>query len=133
MANGGIETYTTNAYYNDNTSLTEGNTFILSLDGDVDLTVGGGNTQMSSTVSNSTGSTVDVTATQLAYTTQPAGSVSGSALTTPPVVAAQDAAGNTDTGFAETVTLTESSSGNLSNATATAASGVATFTGLTIT
>ena len=51
--------------------------------------------------------TSDVVATQLAFTTQPAGSVSGAALTTQPVVTAQDADGTTDTGFTETITLTE--------------------------
>ena len=81
---------------------------MLSLDGDVDLTLGAG-TLMSGgngTISNSTGSPVVVAATQLVFTTQPSGSVSGSALTTQPIVAAQDAAGNTDTDFAETVTVT---------------------------
>lgn len=135
ISNGGLETYTVNAYYGTNTGLTEGQTFILSIDGDVDLTLGAG-TLMSGangTISNSTGSTVDVTATQLAFTSQPSGSVSGSALTTQPVVTAQDAAGNTDTGFAETVTLTESSAGTIASATATASSGVATFSALVYT
>ncbi len=135
VSNGGLETYTVNAYYGTNSGLTEGQTFVLSIDGDVDLTLGAG-TLMSGgngTISNSTGSTVDITATQLVFATQPAGSVSGSALTTQPVVKAQDAAGNTDTDFTETVSVTESSSGSLSNATATAAAGVATFASLAYT
>ena len=135
VADGASETYTLNAYYNDNTSLTEGTTFILSLDGDTDLTVGGSGTQMGTTsaVNNGSGSTVSVTATALSFSTSPAGSVSGVALTTQPVVKAVDAFGNTDTDFSETVTLTEASAGSLSGASATASTGVATFSTLTYT
>jgi hypothetical protein len=135
VADGTGETYTVNAYYNDNTGLTEGHTVILSVDGDTDVTVDAGGTQMGSTsvVDNGTGTTIDVVASQLAFTTQPAGSVSGSALTTQPVVAAQDAFGNTDVDFTETVTLTEASAGALSNNTQAASDGVAAFTGLTYT
>ena len=135
VADGASETYTLNAYYNDNTSLTEGTTFILSVDGDTDLTVGGSGTQMGTTspVNNGSGSTVNVTATALNFSTAPAGSVSGVALTTQPVVKAVDAFGNTDTDFSETVTLTEASAGSLSGASATASSGVATFSTLTYT
>jgi hypothetical protein len=131
IADGTSEVYTVNAYYNDNTGLTEGLTYILSVDGDTDVTVGAG-TQMGATsaITNSTGSTVDVVATTLAFTTQPAGSVSGTALTTQPVVTARDAFGNTDTGFTETVTLTEASAGALSGNAVAAVSGVATFTAL---
>ncbi len=133
IADGASETYTVNAYFNDNTGVTEDDTFILSVDGDTDLTVGGAGTQMSSTtaVTNGSGGTLDVTATVLAFTTQPAGSISGSALSTQPVVAAQDAFGNTDVNFSETVTVTEASAGSLTNNTATATGGIATFSGLT--
>ncbi|MDL0431355.1 Ig-like domain-containing protein [Marinobacter sp. TBZ242] len=135
VANGGNETYTVNAYYNDNTNLTEDHAIVLSVDGDTDLTVGGSGTQMGATsaVSNGSGTTVDVVASQLAFTTQPSGSVSGSALITQPVVTAQDGFGNTDIDFTETVALTEASAGSLTNNTQAAASGVATFTGLTYT
>ncbi|WP_144394703.1 putative Ig domain-containing protein [Pleionea sediminis] len=135
IADGGSETYTINAYYNDNTGLTEDQTVILSVDGDTDFDVSGGGTQMGSTtaVTNSTGSTVAVTATALAFTTQPSGSTSGSALSTQPVVTARDAFGNTDTDFTETITVTEASAGTLTSNTATASSGVATFSGLTYT
>lgn len=135
VADGASETYTINAYYNDNSGLTEDRTFILSVDGDTDLTVGGSGTQMASTsaVTNGVGSTIDVTATALSFGTAPSGSVSGSALTTQPVVKAVDAFGNTDVDFTETVTLTEASAGTLSGASVTASSGVATFTALTYT
>ena len=141
VADGASETYTVNAYYNDNTSLTEGQTFILSVDGDTDLTVSSSGSTMGTTsaVTNGTGSTVDVTATKLVYTTQPAPltTTSGTELdfTTDPVVTAQDAAGNTDTGFTSTVTLTENGSGTATytNNSQAASSGVATFTGLTVT
>ncbi|NDV17028.1 T9SS type B sorting domain-containing protein [Muricauda sp. TY007] len=133
VADGFDETYTVNAYYNDNTGLSEDRTFVLSVDGDTDLTLvnDGSKTQMGSTspVANGSGSTIDITATQLAFTTQPAGSVSGSALSTQPVVSAQDAFGNTDVDFTETVTLTEASAGSLSgDVDMVAVSGVAIFT-----
>ncbi|GLX80160.1 hypothetical protein tinsulaeT_35000 [Thalassotalea insulae] len=131
VADGASETYTVNAYYNDNTNLTEDHTFILSVDGDTDLTIGGSGTQMGTTsaLTNGSGSTVDVTATALAFTTQPAGSTSGSVLSTQPVVMARDAFGNIDVDFTETITVTEASAGTLSGDTdITAVSGVATFT-----
>ncbi|MCU8008094.1 DUF4347 domain-containing protein, partial [Shewanella sp. SM87] len=136
VADGGNETYTVNAYYNDNTTLTEDRTIILSVDGDTNLTVGGSGTQMASgqsAVTNGSGTTLDVVASQLVFTTQPAGSVSGAALTTQPVIVARDAFGNTDVDFAETLTLTESSAGTLTNATQAATAGVATFSNLTYT
>ena len=135
VADNTSEIYTVNGFYNDNTAVTEDATFILTVDGDTDLTVGGSGTQMGSTsaVNNGVGGTLDVTATALAITTQPAGSVSGSALTTQPVVTAQDAFGNTDVDFTETVTLTEASAGTLTSTTTTAVTGVATFAGLIYT
>jgi hypothetical protein len=135
VADGSNETYTINAFYNDNTGLTEDHTFILSVDGDTDLTVGAAGTQMGTTsaVTNGTGTTIDIEATQLVFTTQPAGSVSGSALTTQPVVAARDAFGNTDVDFTETITLTEASLGTLTSNTQAASNGVAIFTSLTYT
>jgi hypothetical protein len=133
VAHGASETYTVNAYYNDNTGLTEDRTVILSVDGDTDLTVGGSGTQMgsTSTVTNGTGTAIEVVASQLAFATQPSGSVSGSALTTQPVVVARDAFGNIDADFTETITLVEASAGSMSNNTQASVNGVATFTGLT--
>lgn len=135
VADGGSETYTINAYFNDNTGLVEDRTFILSVDGDTDLTVDGAGTQIGTTsaVTNGTGTTIDVVATALVFSTQPAGSISGSALSTQPVVRAQDAFGNTDVDFSETITLTEASAGTLANGSQTASSGVATFTNLIYT
>ena len=135
VADGASETYTVSAYYNDNTGLTEDQTLILSVDGDTNLTVSSNGSQFGSTsaVTNSTGSTVDVIATTLAFTTQPAGSISGSALSTQPVVTAQDAFGNTDTDFTGTVTLSEASAGALTGNSLAATAGVATFTALTYT
>ena len=42
VADGGSEIYTVNAFYNDNAGHTEGQTFILSVDGDTDVTSSGG-------------------------------------------------------------------------------------------
>ncbi len=134
IADNTSETYTVNGFFNNNTNITEDLTVILSIDGDTDLTVGSG-TQMAATtpITNVSGTTLDVAATTLSFTTHPAGSVSGSALTTQPVVTARDAAGNTDVDFTEVVTLTEASAGTLSSNTKTAVDGVATFTGLAFT
>ncbi|WP_172449301.1 Ig-like domain-containing protein [Bowmanella denitrificans] len=136
VANGSSETYTVNAYYNNNSAVTEDHTVILSVDGDTDLTVAGSGTQMgiTSAVTNGTGTTLDVVASTLVFTTQPSGSTSGSAISTQPVVAARDAFGNTDLDFAETVTLTESSAGTLSgDVDIMAVNGVSTFTNLIYT
>ncbi|MDD2864710.1 MAG: DUF4347 domain-containing protein, partial [Methylococcales bacterium] len=128
------ETYTVSAYYNNNTGLTEGQTYILSLAPNTGATVGtsaSGSTELQLSlpaVTNGTGSTVAVTATQLQFNTQPAGSVSGANLTTQPVLKATDAAGNLDTDFIGTVSLTENASGTLSGTTSKAASaGIVTF------
>ena len=136
VANGQSETYAVDAYYSDASGLTDGQTLLLSIDGDVDLTVGANGTQMSGSnapVGNGAGSAVAVVADRLVFTTQPGGSVSGSALTTQPVVVARDGQGNVDVDFAEVVTLSESSAGSLVNGTATAVSGVATFSGVAYT
>lgn len=134
VADGASETYTINAFYNDNAGLTEGLTYILSVDGGTNVTTSGTSMGATSVISNSTGSTVEVNTTELVFTTQPATSTSGSALGTQPVVSAQDAFGNTDTGFTETITLTESSAGTLSGDVDIAAvSGVATFTDVVYT
>ncbi|WP_462158959.1 Ig-like domain-containing protein [Pseudoalteromonas sp. GB56] len=135
IADGTSETYTVNGYYNDNTNVTEDSSFILIVEGDVNLTIGASGTQMGSTpaITNSTGGTLDVTATSLVFSTQPSGSISGSALSTQPVITAQDAFGNTDVDFSETVTLTEASAGVLTNNTTVASNGIATFSSLTYT
>ena len=134
VANASNETYVVKGYYNDNTNLTENQTFILSVTGGTSsFTVGSSGTRMvasQSAVNNGTGSKVGVTATQLLFTTQPAGSTSGSALTTQPVVKATDAASNVDVDFTGNVTLgLGSGAGSLSGTvTKAGVSGVATFT-----
>ncbi|MDX1802433.1 MAG: Ig-like domain-containing protein [Alcanivorax sp.] len=135
VADGASETYTVNANLS-HSGLTEGHTFVLSLDGDTDLTTGSAGTQMGTTsaVSNGAGFATSVTATSLAFTTEPAGSVSGSALTTQPVVVAEDAFANADRDFSANVSLSEASAGTLSGTTTVAASsGVATFTNVAYT
>lgn len=135
VADGGSETYTVNANLG-RSGLIEGHTFVLSLNGDTDLTLGSAGTQMASTtaVSNGVGFATSVTASQLAFTTQPAGATSGHVLTTPPVVTAQDGYGNTDVDFTGDVSLSEASAGSLSGTTTVAAiSGVAPFSNLIYT
>jgi len=134
VPNSASETYTVNAYYTANTGITDHQTLGLSLDGDVDLTISATGTQRSganAVVNNGAGSEVEITATKLVFTTPPAGSISGQALTTQPVVEAQDDFGNVDVDFDDPLTLTETAGGVLSNNTATTANGMATFSGLT--
>ena len=133
VADGTSEIYTVNAYFNDNNSLTDNATVILSVDGDTDLTVLGTGTSMAATtaVSNGTGTLITVAATKLAYATEPAGSASGVAFTSQPVVRALDAADNLDLDFTETITLSTSGGGSLSGDVDIAAvAGVATFAGV---
>ncbi|ABC29955.1 uncharacterized protein with a C-terminal OMP (outer membrane protein) domain [Hahella chejuensis KCTC 2396] len=137
VADNTSETYTVSGYYGTPTGLTEDHTVILSVDGDSDLVVGSSGTQMASgqsAVTNGSGATLDVTASKLTFSTQPAGSTSGSALTTQPVVAATDIFSNVDVDYASNISLSESSSGFLSGTTTmTPVSGVATFTNVAYT
>ena len=143
IADGQSETYTVNAYYIDNTNLSENQTLIFSVDGDTDLTVSSTGTQMGSTnpVNNSTGSTIDITATQMVLATAPADInqvdptdevLSGSAFRTQPVIRAHDAAGNLDLDFADSIVASlQSGSGQLGGtSSASASGGIATFTDL---
>ena len=73
-------------------------------------------------------------ATKLSTTTSAAGSVSGVAFTTQPVITIQDSSSNTVTNSTATVTATVSAGGTLiGTTTATAVNGVATFSNLGIT
>ena len=73
-------------------------------------------------------------AAKLAFTTLPAGSVSGVALTTQPVVEVQDTYGNTDTTSTADVVAAEDDAGALTGTiTQAAVAGVATFTDLVYT
>ena len=129
VASAGSATYTLSAFYNDNTALTEGKTFELSITGNTDLTFLGTTVGSSTAVTGTT--SVDVVATKLAFTTMPAGTTAGAAFSTQPVVSAVDEFGNVDVDFTETVTLSESSAGSLAGDIDVAAvAGVATFTGV---
>ncbi len=74
------------------------------------------------------------TPTQLAVLTQPAGAISGRALTTQPVVEIRDAAGNRVTGASDAVTVSVATgSGDVAGTvTVNAVNGVATFTNVRI-
>ncbi len=130
ITDGGSTTCTVAAYWADNTGITDNQTLAMTIDGDTALTVDPNKTQMSGT--NTLVFTGDmattVTASKLLYTTQPAGSVSGVALTTQPVVKAVDAAGNVDADYVTNVTLTEASNGALTGGLFTPVAGVASFT-----
>jgi hypothetical protein len=74
-------------------------------------------------------------ATTLLYTGQPSTTAAGAAITPPVVVTAQDAFGNTATGFNSLVTATlvaNPGGGTLTGNTTTASSGIATFSNLRI-
>ena len=116
IPNGANETYLVNAYFNDNTGLTDNQTFILSFDGDVDVTVTGLVTQMSGAspvITNGSGSIVDIAATQLAYSTQPpAVALPTVDFTGTVTIEARDAASNVDVNFSESITLSAMLSSN---------------------
>ncbi|MEO8624735.1 MAG: hypothetical protein ABI625_26870, partial [bacterium] len=72
-------------------------------------------------------------ASQVVIRAQPLGAISGQPLFGQPIVDIRDAAGNVVTGFAGTVIVTVATgAGTLSGATSNAASGVATFSTLTV-
>ena len=74
---------------------------------------------------------IDVAATQLAFTSQPATSnCEGVALSPSPAATAQDANGNTDVDYAGTVTLTNSASLPFTGNAEAAVAGIATFSNL---
>ncbi|MBP2300873.1 hypothetical protein J2850_003587 [Azospirillum picis] len=128
------ETYTVKAHYNDNSGLTEGQLFKLSVNGSSSFTVGETGSQMASgqaAVDNGTGTAVDVTATTLVFGSEPTASTSGQSFSQQPVVRAVDVAGNIDTDFTGTVTIGEDAAGSLSGTTSVnAVAGVATFSDL---
>jgi len=102
------ETYTVYAYFSTSPTSTDGQTFILSVDGDTDLTVGGSGTQMGTTtaVNNSTGSTMDVFRSQLIFSTQPpASAATDTDFSGTIAVSATDVNNNVDTDFSENITL----------------------------
>ncbi len=141
VANGTNETYILRGYYSSNTSLTDAATFSFSIDGDTDLTTSNLGSSLSGSnaaLSNAVAAQVGVTATLLAFTTQPAplSLTSGTPLdlTTDPVVSLKDAAGNLDL-TATTVTLAENGTGSasLGNNSVSSSSGLATFSGVLLT
>ena len=72
-------------------------------------------------------------ASQLAFTSEPAGATGGTAFTTQPVVRVEDAGGNTVTDDTSVPTLTLTTGpGALSGCSPSTAAGVTTFTGCTI-
>lgn len=108
IANAASENYTIYAYFSTSPTSTDGQTFILSVDGDTDLTVGSSGTKMGATsaVNNSTGSTMNVVATKLKFTTQPPSSATTNTdFTGNIVVAGTDVNNNVDKDFTEDITL----------------------------
>ncbi|WP_192459294.1 DUF4347 domain-containing protein, partial [Musicola keenii] len=140
IADGGNETYTIKAYYSDNASnndITDHHTVILSVNAS-NFTTGSGSSTFASSqssVTNSSGASIDVAATKLVYNVSPSTSVvSGVNFTTQPVVYAVDDRGNIDTDFSGSVTLSENGSGSLTGTTqVTASNGIATFSGVKYT
>ena len=120
---GGMATFSNVVY----TASVDGESFTLVADD----AVGGGEGDLPFVFATDLSS--DILATQLVFSTQPSGSVSGVALTTQPVVVAQDVSGNVDIDFSDIVALSESSSGSLSGQIATAVSGVAVFSNVAFT
>ncbi|MEE2657107.1 MAG: Ig-like domain-containing protein [Candidatus Latescibacterota bacterium] len=79
--------------------------------------------------------TIDIVASRMEFTTQPDGSFSGNPLIIQPVITAFDDSGFVDTDFNDIITLTlgGGASGTLLQVTATADSGIATFSNVTYT
>ena len=134
VADGTTETYVIKAYIGNPTSLTDNSNINISIDGDTDLGVDGSGSAMGSTsvISNSNNTKIDITATKLIFSTAPAGSTSGSTLSTQPVVKAVDANSNTDSDYTTNISISKTGSGTLSGTTSISpVSGTATFTDLT--
>ena len=113
-----------------NTIVEEGHAFKVEFaQGGVATTLGSRGTLVAA--SDDANVAVDVIASHLVFTTQPAGSLSGLALLTQPVLNALDDYGNLDTGFADLLTLSENAPGVLENNTATPVGGITTFANLT--
>ena len=78
IANGTNETYTVSGFFSTPTGLTENQTYILSLNGDSDLTVDQSKTKMSgsnSDVDNGTGTKIDIVATRLRFIILPSNEI----------------------------------------------------------
>ena len=75
--------------------------------------------------------TIDVIAQKLVFTRKPAGTFSGTALNTQPIVSAVDDNGLVDLDFTDTVSVSTNGSGTLLHNRVIAIDGVATFTNLT--
>lgn len=145
VADGASEIYTVHAYFSGAATSTDNETFILSVDGDNDLTVDplGTLINTSAPVTNGSGSTMEVVHSQLVFTVQPPATAGidtdfSSGIT----VTATDANGKVDADFAEAVTLSavldadKSAVGTLSSTdtggvTRTAANGLVSWTNTT--
>jgi hypothetical protein len=100
-------------------------------------TLGASDTTDGLTADSDPATIVPAAASQLVFTTPPAGATGGTAFTTQPTVTVEDAYGNTVTGDSSVVTLSKDSSstgtGTLTGcSTKTATAGVATFAGCSI-
>lgn len=107
IADGASETYTVYAYFSTSPASTEDDTFILSVDGDTDLTLSGGTTMGStSAVTNGSGSTMDVAHTELSFTTEPPSTATTNTdFTGSVIVGGTDVNGNIDEDFSEDITI----------------------------
>ena len=97
--------------------------------GDLSTTTGGRVSRL--TASDANRVTIDVVATELLFTTQPGGSVSGNPLLAQPSLTAFDDLGFVDSDFTDLITLTTAAAGTLLFNTTTAVAGVAEFTNVT--
>ena len=133
-------TATTITFTNGVATVSGGNNGVLALYKSENATISATDGTISSTGSDRLSVTVSVgTANKLAFSTQTSGGTSGSAWLTQPVVALQDAYGNTVTGTSQNVTLAiqnNAGPGGVLSGTTTVAvntgTGLATFSGLSI-
>ena len=90
-----------------------------------------GNRGSRAVASDSAATRIDVVATKLIFTRQPAGTFSGTALSVQPIVSAINDSGLVDLDFVDTISVTTSGTGTLLHNRTVAINGVATFGNLT--
>ncbi|BDX07600.1 hypothetical protein MACH26_31210 [Planctobacterium marinum] len=119
------------AWFNDTAPLVDNSNISFSITPTVQVSVSETGSQIgTSTTQQPVTLTLDIEATQLLYSRQPEGVVSGNGFAVTPLVAATDRHGLLDTDFNEAILLSVSGPGLLTGNTAAAAAGIASFDGL---
>ncbi|MEX1198183.1 MAG: hypothetical protein WEB57_10010 [Pseudohongiellaceae bacterium] len=107
IENGTEQTYTVDAHFNDNTGVSESENIWLEIEGRDSVHVTDNGTRMLSGETVKTRVSPAIEVTQLVFTTQPSGAVSGRPITGLPVLEARDNFGNVDRDFNNRVSTRE--------------------------